>query len=623
MGFLPVNKIEMLNLGWSNVDFVFVSGDAYVDHPSFGHAIITRVLESKGFKVGILSQPDWHNIEAFKEFGRPHLGFLVSAGNIDSMVNHYTTGKKPRSNDVYSPGGKPKLRPDRATIVYCNCIKSAYKKVPIAIGGIEASLRRFAHYDYWDDRVRASILQDSGADLLIYGMGERIIIDLAEALNSGMDIKDITFIDGTCYMTDKIEKVCDYIKIESLEDVQNNKVAYAKAFMTQYDEQDAYRGHRIVQPHGKMFLVSNPPAKPLERNELDRTYSLPYERAIHPMYVSLGGVPAIQEVEFSITSNRGCFGGCSFCALTFHQGRTVTSRSHQSIITEAKKITDSQGFKGYIHDIGGPTANFRNASCSQQKKIGTCVNKQCLFPQPCPNLDADHSDYLKLLREIRVLPKIKKVFIRSGVRFDYILADKKYGQEFLSELCEHHVSGQLKVAPEHVSQKVLRLMGKPDNKVYERFAEAYKKTNERLGKKQYLVPYLISSHPGSDLSAAIELAEYLNKIGHMPEQVQDFYPTPGTLSTCMYFTGLDPRTMKPVYIPKDPHEKAMQRALLQFRRPENYSLINEALTTAGRQDLIGFDKKCLIRPRSVRTPNQARTTTITRKLPQKRRTHRQ
>lgn len=605
MAFLPVNKKEMAARGWDRVDFVYVIGDAYVDHPSFGHAIISRVLESHGYRVGILSQPDWRNIDAFKEFGRPRLGFLVSSGNIDPMVNHYTAAKKPRSKDVYSPGGKAGMRPNRADIVYTNCIRRAYKNMPVILGGVEASLRRLAHYDYWDDKVRASILYDSGADLLLFGMGERSIVELADAMDAGIPIKNITFIQGSAYYTEDLTPEYDYVQIESFEAVREDKRAYARAFMAQYTNQDPLNAKRIVQAHGKGFVVCNLPALPLEQPELDEVYALPYERTYHPSYEPMGGVPAITEVKFSLTSSRGCFGACNFCALTFHQGRRVTARSHESLVEEAQKITADKEFKGYIHDVGGPTANFRDAACEAQKQRGVCPNRQCLFPKPCPNLKADHADYLELLQKLRAVKGVKKVFVRSGIRFDYILADKKNGDRFLRELCQYHISGQLKVAPEHVSKRVLQALGKPAPEVYRQFVKRYEQINREIGKEQYLVPYMISSHPGSTLADAIELAEYFHEIGHNPEQVQDFYPTPGTLSTCMFYTGLDPRTMQEIYVPRHPHDKAMQRALLQYRKKENYELVYEALVKAGRRDLIGYDKKCLIRPKGKRTGRNA------------------
>ena len=586
----------MTNRGWEQVDFIFISADAYVDHPSFAVAILSRTLESYGFKVAIIPQPNTKNLEDFKRCGEPRLGILISGGNIDSMVAHYTAAKKKRSEDLYSPGGKAGKRPDRPTIVYSKMAREAFPDKPIIIGGIEASLRRFAHYDYWEDKVMPSILEDSGADLLIYGMGERILKEIAFALNDGLDIKSITYIDGTAYMTEDASYIEDAAVIPSFEEVKKDKKAYAVSVSEQYAQHDFARGKTVIQPHKNRFLVQNKPAAPLSRSELDRIFSLPFTREVHPMYEKMGGVPAIEEVKFSITSSRGCFGSCNFCALAFHQGRTVQSRSHKSIITEAEKMTNMPDFKGYINDVGGPTANFRAPSCEKQLKEGVCKNRQCLFPAPCPNMKVSHTEYVKLLRELRSLPKIKKVFIRSGIRFDYLMADKD--DTFLKELCQHHISGQLKVAPEHISDNVLKLMGKPSNRVYRDFCTAYKRINNQLGKEQYLVPYLMSSHPGSTLNDAIELAIYLKKEGINPQQVQDFYPTPGTISTCMYYTGIDPRTMKKVYVAKDPTEKAMQRALLQYRRPENYALVHKALVMAGRQDLIGFDKNCLIRPKN-------------------------
>ncbi len=593
--FLPINKDDMDKRGWERLDFVLVLGDAYVDHPSFGGAIISRSLENAGFKVGIVAQPDWKSTKDIKRFGRPRLGFLITAGNLDSMVNHYTVSKRLRSKDSFSPGGKMGLRPDRATIVYSNLIRQAYKKMPIIIGGVEASLRRFAHYDYWSDRVRKSILIDSTADLLVYGMGENQIIEIANNLNDGLDIKYIRHIPGTCYITDDIENVYDYRIIASFEEIQENKRNFARAFRIQYEEQDPVTGKVLVQKHRNNYLVQNPPAVPLTQTQLDNAYSLPYMRNYHPSYEKLGGVPAIREVKHSIISERGCFGNCSFCSLTFHQGRIIRSRSHGSIIDEAKKITEDKDFKGYIHDVGGPTANFRHAACDKQLKKGACKKKQCLFPNPCGNLKIDHKDYLELLRKLRELPEVKKVFVRSGLRYDYIMADKD--EEFLKELCMHHVSGQLKVAPEHVSNEVLNLMGKPGRQVYEKFVNKFYEINEEIGKKQFIVPYLMSSHPGSTLKSAIELAEYLRDIGYYPEQVQDFYPTPGTLSTCMYYTEINPLTMKQIYVPKSKLDKAMQRALLQYRSPKNYDLVEKALILAKREDLIGFGPKCLIRPK--------------------------
>ncbi|MEA4827594.1 MAG: YgiQ family radical SAM protein [Clostridium sp.] len=596
--YLPISRQDMIDRGWEQLDFVMVTGDAYVDHHSFGTAIISRVLENAGYKVGIIAQPNWKDTEDFKKLGVPRLGFLVNAGNMDSMVNHYTVSKKLREKDFYSPGGKMGLRPDRATIVYCNKIREAYKNIPIIIGGIEASLRRFAHYDYWSDKVRKSILIDSGADLLVYGMSERQIVEVADNLNDGLDIKYIRHIPGTCYVVDNIEDVYDYIEIPSYKDVCSDKVKYAQAFKTQYEEQDPIRGNTIVQKHANKYLVQNRPEMPLTREELDRVYSLPYAKDYHPSYRNLGGIPAIEEVKFSIVSSRGCFGSCSFCAITFHQGRIVQSRSETSILEEAKDITKFEDFKGYIHDVGGPTANFRHPACDKQLKFGACKNKQCLHPGPCKNLNVDHKEYLNLLRKLRELPDVKKVFVRSGLRYDYIMTDKD--ETFFKELIKHHVSGQLKVAPEHVSHKVLKFMGKPAGKTYDKFREKFYKITERIGKKQYIIPYLMSSHPGSTLETAIELAEYLRDTHYQPEQVQDFYPTPGTLSTTMFYTGLDPITMKEVYIPKTKTEKAMQRALLQYRDPKKYDLVYAALVEAGREDLIGFGPKCLIKPREKR-----------------------
>lgn len=587
--FLPVSREEMLARGWEQPDFVVVSGDAYVDHPSFGHAIIARVLEDAGYRVCMLNQPDFHNALDFKRFGRPKYGFMVAAGNIDSMVNHYTAAKRPRSQDVYSPGGKPGLRPDRATIVYCNRIHQAYGKIPIIIGGVEASLRRFAHYDYWDNSVRHSMLADCGADLLSYGMAEKQTVMIADRLRDGLSLQGI---DGTCYMADAVPE--DALEVPSFMDCKNDRIAYCKAFKTQYEEQDPIRGRKLAQWHEKKVLVAEKPMMPLDRSELDRVYNLSYTRKWHPMYDEAGGVPALAEVEFSIASTRGCFGACAFCALTFHQGRIVQSRSPQSILQEARKLTQMINFKGYIHDVGGPTANFRFPACKKQLKVGTCKDRQCLAPQPCKNLEVDHTELTKLLRDIRQIDGIKKVFIRSGLRFDYIMLDKK--DDFINELCEHHVSGQLKVAPEHVAPKVLQLMGKPGCSVFNAFRDKYKRVNQRLGKDQYMVPYFISSHPGSDLSSAIELAEYLRDIGHQPEQVQDFIPTPGTLSTTMFYTGLNPLTFERVYIPRSPQEKAMQRALLQYKRPQNYETVRKALRMAGREDLIGYGGRCLVPP---------------------------
>ncbi|MDO4442539.1 MAG: YgiQ family radical SAM protein [Slackia sp.] len=593
--FLPVSMEEARRRGWDEVDFVYVSGDAYVDHPSFGAAIITRVLEANGYRVGMIAQPDWKDPASISVFGEPRLGFLVSAGNMDSMVNHYTSSKKPRRSDAYSPGGKAGLRPNHAAAVYGNLIRRTYKTTPIIVGGIEASLRRLAHYDYWSDKLKRSILLDSGADIVSYGMGERSIVEIADALAAGLAIEDITFIDGTVYKTRSLDYVYDAVTLPSYEEMRADKLAYAKSFGVQYRNSDPFTGKRLVEeyPHG-VYVVQNPPSKPLSRAELDAVYRLPYARAYHPMYEEAGGVPAISEVKFSLSSNRGCFGECSFCALTFHQGRIVQSRSKESLVEEAKLFLDDPDFKGYIHDVGGPTANFRAAACKKQLTHGACPHKSCLFPEPCKKLEVDHRDYLDVLRGLRALPGVKKVFVRSGVRFDYALADAD--DTFIRELCEHHVSGQLKVAPEHVSDAVLSVMGKPKNDVYERFRKRYARVNADLGKKQYLVPYLMSSHPGSTLKEAVELAEYCRDLGYMPEQVQDFYPTPSTISTCMYYTGVDPRTMEPVYTPKSAHEKALQRALIQYRDPKNRDLVIEALTKAGRKDLIGFGPECLVRP---------------------------
>lgn len=601
--FLPICRQDMIDRGWEQVDFVYISGDAYVDHPSFGHAIITRELEAFGYKVGIIAQPDWKDKNSIMIYGEPRLGFLVSAGNMDSMVNHYSVSKKRRSKDSFTPGGVMGKRPDYATIVYSNLIRQVYKKTPIILGGIEASLRRMAHYDYWSDKLKRSILLDSGADLISYGMGERSIIEIAEALDSGIDVKDITFIDGTVCRVKSLDSVYDAVMLPAFEDLKADKLNYARSFYTQYCNTDPFTGKRLVEPYGEhMYIVQNPPSKPLSQQEMDETYSYPYMRTYHPSYEKDGGVPAISEVKFSLISNRGCFGGCNFCALTFHQGRIIQTRSHESLLEEAEHITQDKDFKGYIHDVGGPTADFRHPSCEKQLKYGVCKNRQCLFPTPCKNLKADHKDYVSLLRKLRKIPKVKKVFIRSGIRFDYVLADKD--DTFFKELCKYHVSGQLKVAPEHVSDAVLTCMGKPRNEVYQRFTEKYKKINEQLGMKQYLVPYLMSSHPGSTLKEAVELAEYLRDLGYMPEQVQDFYPTPSTISTCMYYTGVDPRTMKPVYVPKNPHEKAMQRALIQYRNPQNYDIVLEALKKAGRMDLVGYDKHCLLRPKRHGGKNQ-------------------
>lgn len=597
--FLPISKEDMKERGWEQCDFVLVTGDAYVDHHSFGTSIISRVLESVGYKVGIIAQPDWHSIDDFKKLGKPRLGFLVNSGNMDSMVNHYSVSKRVREKDLYSPGGEMGLRPDRAVIVYCNKIREAYKNVDIVIGGIEASLRRFAHYDYWADKVRKSILTDSGADLLIYGMSEKQIVEVANYMNDGFQAKYIRHVPGTCYLADSLDEIYEeHIVIPSYKEICESKKVYAKAFKIQYEEQDPIRGRTLIQDQGDKYLVVNKPEVPLTREELDKVYALPYTKEYHPIYEKDGGIPAIEEVKFSIVSSRGCFGNCSFCAITFHQGRAVQSRSEKSILDEAKEITNFKDFKGYIHDVGGPTANFRKPACKHQLTIGACKNKQCLSPGPCKNLDVDHSEYLQVLRKIRSLPKVKKAFVRSGIRYDYVMADKN--DKFFKELVEHHVSGQLKVAPEHVSEQVLKYMGKPAGDTYEKFREKFFKINKQLGKNQYIIPYLMSSHPGSTLKEAIKLAEYLRDIKYQPEQVQDFYPTPGTLSTTMFYTGLDPLTMKEVYVPKSKEEKAMQRALLQFGNPKNYNIVYDALMKAGREDLIGNGPKCLIKSKEQR-----------------------
>lgn len=594
-GFLPVSREDMQEQGIRQFDFVYVIGDAYVDHPSFGHAIISRVLESHGYTVGIISQPDWNRPESIDLYGEPRLAFLVSGGNMDSMVNHYTVSKKRRKTDAFTPGGVMGKRPDHATVVYCNLIRRKYKHTPLIIGGIEASLRRLAHYDYWTDSLKRSILLDSGADLLSYGMGERSMVQIADALNSGLAVKDITFIEGTVFKTRDKSLIYDYIELPSYAELKRDRLNYARSFYTQYCNTDPFSGKRLAEPYdGQLYVVQNPPAKPLSESEMDRVYALSYMRNYHPSYEALGGVPAIEEVKFSLVSNRGCFGGCSFCALTFHQGRIIQTRSHKSILQEARMMTEEADFKGYIHDVGGPTANFRHPACEKQLTKGACPKKQCLFPQPCKNLKIDHRDYLALLRTLRELPKVKKVFIRSGIRFDYLIHDKD--ESFFRELVQHHVSGQLKVAPEHVADSVLVRMGKPENDVYRRFTARYQELNRACGKNQFLVPYLMSSHPGSTMKEAVQLAEYLRDLGYMPEQVQDFYPTPSTISTCMYYTGVDPRTMEKVYVPVNPHEKAMQRALIQYRNPKNYDLVKEDLKLAHREDLIGYGKKCLIRP---------------------------
>lgn len=595
--FLPMTREAVEERGWSELDFVYISGDAYVDHPSFGPAIITRVLESHGYKVGIIAQPDWNDPASVAALGEPRLAFLVSSGNMDSMVNHYTAAKKPRSTDAYSPGGVEGKRPNHAAVVYSNLIRRTFKKTPIVLGGIEASLRRLAHYDYWSNSLKRSILLDAGADLISYGMGERSIVEIADALNAGIPVQDITFIDGTVYKTRSLDHVVDYIELPSWEEVSHSKEAFAKSFAEQYRASDPITGKRLVEayPH-KVYVVQNPPALPLSTSEMDAVYRLPFTRTWHPMYDAAGGIPALDEIKFSLTSCRGCFGECSFCALTFHQGRIVSARSHESLLEEARLMTQDPEFKGYINDVGGPTANFRAPACDKQLKAGACTNKRCLGTKPCKALKASHTDYVKLLRELRDLPQVKKVFVRSGIRFDYVLADPDKKHTFMKELVNHHVSGQLRVAPEHVSDEVLAAMGKPPRAVYDEFVQLFDDINREADKKQFVVPYLMSSHPGSTLKDAIELAEYVRDMGFNPEQVQDFYPTPSTVSTCMYYTGLDPLTMQPIYVPRSAHEKALQRALIQYRNPANYDLVREALQKAGRTDLIGWDEKCLIRP---------------------------
>ena len=593
MEFLPITRKEMEDRGISQPDFVYVIGDAYVDHPSFGHAIISRILENHGYSVCIISQPDWKNPKSIDVFGRPRLGFLVSGGNMDSMVNHYSVTHHRRKTDSFTPGGIMGKRPDYATIVYCNLIRQTYKDVPILIGGIEASLRRLGHYDYWSNTMKRSILLDSQADLLMYGMGEKSIVEIAEALNAGMDVQDITYIDGTVFKTKELDESLPTIVLPSFEEIQKNKRTYAESFKLQYGNCDPFTAKRLAERYGKEYVVQNPPQKPLTTEEMDAVYALPYNRAYHPSYEKLGGVPAIEEVKSSLVSNRGCFGACSFCALTFHQGRIVQVRSHENILEEAEKMVKDPDFKGYIHDVGGPTANFRHPACEKQMTKGACGGRQCLYPTPCKNVNADHSDYVALLRKLRKIPGVKKVFVRSGIRFDYLLADKK--DTFIRELVQYHISGQLKVAPEHVSDAVLCRMGKPRNAVYNQFVSKYFALNKQYNMNQFLVPYLMSSHPGSTMKEAVELAEYIRDMGYNPEQVQDFYPTPSTLSTVMYYTGLDPRTMEKVYVPTDPHEKAMQRALIQYRNPRNYYLVREALIAAHREDLIGSGPKCLIR----------------------------
>jgi len=594
LDYLPVSRQDLERRGWPELDFVLVSGDAYVDHPSFGAALIARLLESRGYRTGIIPQPDWRNVEDFRRLGRPRLAFLITAGNMDSMVSNYSVSRHRRRRDAYSPGGRPGLRPDRATIVYTVCAKQAYKNVPVILGGLEASLRRLSHYDYWSDSVRRSVLLDAKADLLVYGMGELAILEIAEILAEGTPVGEITGVPGTVFRRSNLEALGSYNLLPAFEEVRTEKRAFMVSFRLQSENCDPITAKICVEPSGDGYLVQNPPARPLSQFELDALYELPYTRDVHPMYLSGGGVKAIEEVRFSLVSSRGCYGGCSFCSLGFHQGRIVQARSHSSLLREAEGLTRLPGFKGYIHDVGGPTANFRMPACNDQLQRGSCRNRQCLFPAPCRNLEVSHRDYLVLLRRLRQVRGVKKVFIRSGVRFDYLLADPD--RSFFRELCEHHISGQLKVAPEHVSTRVLDLMGKPGIEVFERFKEKYEEINRELGKRQYLVPYFISSHPGADLGAAVELAEYLRDTGFIPDQVQDFYPTPGTLSTCMYWTGVDPRTMKAVYVARSRQEKAMQRALIQFRDPKNRRLVSQALLMAGRKDLIGYCPHCLIKP---------------------------
>ena len=603
--FLPVTKKEMQQRGWEQVDFVYLTGDAYVDHPSFGTAIISRLLESRGYRVGIIPQPDWRKKESVQVFGEPRLGFLVSAGNMDSMVNHYTVSKKHRQKDSYSPGGEMGLRPDMPTVVYSNLIRQTYKHTPIILGGIEASLRRLAHYDYWENKVRRSVLLDSGADLISYGMGEHSIIQIAEALQSGLPVDEITFIPGTVYKCKDLSRAYDPIILPSYETVSSDKKAYAESFAEQYRNTDPFTARPMAESYGNRgYVIQNPPALPLSQQEMDDVYDLPYQNTWHPMYDARGGIPALEEIKFSLTSNRGCFGGCNFCALTFHQGRILQTRSHESILKEAEKMTHDPDFKGYIHDIGGPTADFRQPSCQKQLTKGVCQNRQCLFPKPCGNLTVDHTDYVALLRKLRKISGVKKVFVRSGVRFDYVVTDKS--PVFLQELVKYHVSGQLRVAPEHVSDQVLHYMGKPSHQVYQQFLDQYEKANAATGKKQYAVPYFMSSHPGCTMKEAVKLAEYVRDLGFTPEQVQDFYPTPSTLSTCMYYTGIHPLTGEKVYIPRDPHEKAIQRALMQYKNPANRSLVLEGLKIAGRMDLVGFGPKCLLRPERDRRKESGR-----------------
>ena len=593
--FLPVTKEEMLRRGWSCVDFVYITGDAYVDHPSFGPAIISRLLESRGYRVGMIPQPDWRKKESVQVFGEPRLGFLVTAGNMDSMVNHYTVSKKHRQKDAYSPGGEMGLRPDRAVVVYSNLIRQTYKKTPIILGGIEASLRRMAHYDFWENRLKRSVLMDSGADLISYGMGEHSILEIAEGLQNQIPVQELTYIPGTVYKCRSTQRAYNVIELPSFEELSVDKKAYARSFAVQYKNTDPFTASPLAESYGaKGYVIQNPPAFPLSTEEMDDIYDLPYTYQYHPMYENKGGIPALEEIKFSLTSNRGCFGGCSFCALTFHQGRILQVRSHDSLIREAERLTKQPDFKGYIHDVGGPTADFRQPSCNKQLTKGVCKERQCLFPTPCKNLTVDHSDYVKLLRKLREIPGVKKVFIRSGVRFDYVVADRD--KTFLRELVKHHVSEQLRVAPEHVSDKVLHYMGKPSHQVYQQFLKEYEKENKQTQKQQYAVPYFMSSHPGCTMKEAVKLAEYVRDLGFTPEQVQDFYPTPSTLSTCMYYTGIHPLTGESVYVPVNPHEKAIQRALMQYKNPANYQLVEEGLKLAGRTDLIGYKKECLIHP---------------------------
>lgn len=595
MDFLPINTDDMKKRGWEQCDFIFVTGDAYVDHSSFGAAILSRLLERYGYKVGIIAQPDWKNINSFKKLGEPRLGFLVNSGNIDSMVNHYTTSKKKRNTDAYSPGGKANMRPDRAVSVYSNRIREAYRNSPVIIGGIEASLRRLSHYDYWSDSVKRSVLMDSGADLLVYGMGEKAIIQIAEALESGIPVNEITFVNGTVYKTKDRGRPYDPIFLPAYNEVASSKKKYAESFKIQYENTDSIIGKTLVEQYDTVFVVQNPPMEPLTMQELDDIYDLDYMMDYHPVYKSSGGIPALNEIKFSITSVRGCFGGCNFCALTYHQGRVVQGRSHESILREVDGMKKDKEFKGYIHDVGGPTANFRFRACSKQEKHGVCKDRECMTPSKCRSLQIDHSDYIELLRKIRKVEGVKKVFVRSGIRYDYAIYDSS--DEFINELCRHHVSGQLRTAPEHVSEHVLKLMGKPSISTYDQFVKKFYDVNKKINKEQYIVPYFISSHPGSRLKDAIELAEYIRDMGHIPEQVQDFYPTPGTLSTCMYYTGVNPLTGEEVYVPKSSEEKRMQRALLQYNKKENYDIVLKALEKENRYDLVGYSPKCLIKPR--------------------------